>query len=275
MSRTVQALLVVGLLLAHPAVSAAGLTPQQKCTAAKLKAHAKRYADILTCYRKGIAAGAPDPACLQKADTKFLGSYAKADAKGPCVGEALVGAAEVDACVTTAVSGLVVATTTTTLTGATTTTTEPPTEPVGPLLGIVAAHNAVRAGVGVGPLTWNIPLATAAQAWANACLDMDGSGLIDHDPDRSTGFPYYVGANIFGSGGVATPTQAVGTWAAEAANYDYATNTCTGVCGHYTQVVWAASSDLGCGISHCGNLVFSNSIVCYYGPGGNTGGRPY
>lgn len=144
------------------------------------------------------------------------------------------------------------------------------------LAGITAAHNQVRAGVGVGPMTWNPALAATAQAWADMCVDMTApTGLIDHNPNRSTGHPYYVGENIYASGGTASPTDAVTSWASESANYNYAANTCSGVCGHYTQVVWAASVDLGCGLSTCSGLAYPSSIVCDYGPGGNDGSRPY
>lgn len=54
-----------------------------------------------------------------------------------------------------------------------------------------------------------------------------------------------------------------------------AANTCSGVCGHYTQIVWRATLKLGCAISHCPGQAFPNAIVCNYGPGGNPGGRPY
>ncbi|MBA2539031.1 MAG: hypothetical protein H0V17_05300, partial [Deltaproteobacteria bacterium] len=110
------------------------------------------------------------------------------------------------------------------------------------------------------------------------CVDQDQPiGLIDHNDGRSNGHPYYVGENIFGAGGGATAQQAVSLWAAEGANYDYATNSCSGpTCGHYTQVVWRTSIELGCAIGNCPGLQFGNAIVCDYGPGGNSGGaRPY
>ena len=40
-------------------------------------------------------------------------------------------------------------------------------------------------------------------------------------------------------------------WVSEAADYDYATNTCSAVCGHYTQIVWRDTQDVGCGIKNC------------------------
>jgi hypothetical protein len=148
------------------------------------------------------------------------------------------------------------------------------------LQGITLAHNQARAAVTTDTplpsLTWNPNLAATAAAWVAQCRDTDApTGLIDHNPGRSDGHPYYVGENIYASGGGADPQQAVELWVSEAGNYDYATNGCNGVCGHYTQVVWRATLELGCAVGNCPGLQFPNSIVCDYGPGGNSGGRPY
>lgn len=56
--------------------------------------------------------------------------------------------------------------------------------------------------------------------------------------------PYFIVDDV-----VATAAGAVSAWAAESTDYDYASNTCSGVCGHYTQVVWAATTQVGCGIA--------------------------
>lgn len=149
------------------------------------------------------------------------------------------------------------------------------------LQGITLYHNQVRAAVQTAtplpPLEWDPALAQTAAAWAAMCRDtMAPTGLIDHNPNRSQGHPYYVGENIFGSGGSATAQQAVNVWAAEKANYNYANNTCNGICGHYTQIVWRTTVKLGCAKNTCAGLAYGSSIVCNYGPGGNTGGqRPY
>jgi pathogenesis-related protein 1 len=150
-------------------------------------------------------------------------------------------------------------------------------EPV-ELAGIIAAHNVVRAGVGVGPVAWNDALAVTAATWAAQCVDLAAPiGLVDHNPGRSTGHPWYVGENIYASTGTASGTTAVTRWSAEVADYDYASNTCAAgkVCGHYTQVVWRASTQVGCARRDCPGLRYPSTIVCNYGPGGNSGGRPY
>ena len=77
--------------------------------------------------------------------------------------------------------------------------------------------------------------------------------------------------------------SAVEMWAAEDEFYDYASNSCESgeVCGHYTQIVWRSSENLGCGIKLCnagspfggGSWTF---VVCNYDPPGNwVGQKPY
>jgi hypothetical protein len=148
-------------------------------------------------------------------------------------------------------------------------------EPPG-LEGTLAAHNEIRSALGIAPLVWDAELAASAQAWADQCVDLAAPiGIVDENADRSDGFPWYVGENVYGSAGAATGMAAVALWAAEAQSYDYESNTCSAVCGHYTQTVWAATERVGCGLSSCPELAFGNTVICDYGPGGNTGGRPY
>jgi hypothetical protein len=263
-------LLVAGVAGARP-------TPAQKCSAAKIRAAVKKAQANGQCYqRAALTAGGVDAGCLAVAEKKFTAAFAAAEKKGGCstVGDRDEIGGNVDTCVQDIVAALP-ATTTTTITASTTTTTI--AEPAG-LAGITAAHNQVRAGVGVGPMTWSAALAATAQAWADTCTDVAAPiGLLDHNANRSVGAPYYVGENIYGSSGTADPQGAVASWASEVQYYTYATNTCAGgqVCGHYTQVVWAASLEVGCGLSSCPGLTYGSSIVCDYGPGGNDGGPPY
>jgi pathogenesis-related protein 1 len=152
------------------------------------------------------------------------------------------------------------------------------------LAGITAAHNQIRAMVATAtplpPLEWDPALAATAAAWVAMCRDQEApTGLIDHNPNRSTGSPYYIGENAFGAGGAPAANsgqQAVSLWASEGASYDYATNTCNGNCGHYTQIVWRATLKLGCAVGDCPSLAYRTALICDYGPGGNTSNqRPY
>ena len=147
------------------------------------------------------------------------------------------------------------------------------------MMGMTLLHNQVRAMVQTAtplpPLEWDNALAATAAAWIATCTDTKNPiGLLDHNAGRSNGHPFYVGENIYASGGTATPADAVPTWAAEQADFTYPTG-CTGVCGHYTQIVWRSTLKVGCAVGTCNGLRFPSTIVCNYGPGGNSGGAPY
>lgn len=129
-------------------------------------------------------------------------------------------------------------------------------------------HNAVRAGVGVGPLGWDAAVAASALEWAEA-LAADGCAF-EHEAQQT------YGENLWWSTWDPTPAEVVQGWASEVADYDYDTNTCASgaVCGHYTQVVWADTEVVGCGKATCS----SGAVIwnCRYDPPGNwVGERPY
>ena len=139
--------------------------------------------------------------------------------------------------------------------------------------GITAAHNAARAAVNppaspaIPPLTWSGDVAATAQAWANNCMFMHSGGTY--------------GENIYASTGTSSPEDVVTSWVSEVSSYDYDTNSCSDVCGHYTQVVWRDSVRLGCGVADCttGSPFGGGSWqlwVCNYDPPGNyEGQKPY
>lgn len=141
------------------------------------------------------------------------------------------------------------------------------------LSGITAAHNAVRAEVGVSGMTWNTALADLATGFIADC-QFEHSG--SNERMDVAGFEY-IGENLYASGGGGPPTgaQITDAWASEKSDYDYDTNSCNGVCGHYTQIVWRTTTKVGCALHTCPGLQFGSTVVCNYAPGGNSGGRPY
>ncbi|XP_073270901.1 pathogenesis-related leaf protein 6-like [Primulina huaijiensis] len=128
------------------------------------------------------------------------------------------------------------------------------------------AHNAARAQVRVGPMTWDANVAAFAQRYVN-------SRLGDCNLVHSTNRPY--GENLAKGSGDFTGVAAVNLWVAEKPNYNYGSNSCVGgECLHYTQVVWRNSVRLGCARAQCNNGWWY--ISCNYDPPGNyVGQRPY
>lgn len=131
----------------------------------------------------------------------------------------------------------------------------------------INAHNVIRAGVGVEPLSWNATLATYAHEYALTRVD---TCQMQH-----SGGPY--GENLAEGWEVMTAEEAVRLWVDEGKHYDYNSNTCVNdpsMCLHYTQVVWRATHSVGCAQVQCHNKwVF---LICSYYPRGNImGQRPY
>jgi pathogenesis-related protein 1 len=130
---------------------------------------------------------------------------------------------------------------------------------------MLASHNAARARVGEAPLAWSDRLAARAQDWAGTLL---ARRQFVHRPNST------YGENLFEiTGASASPARVVNAWAAESRNYDYNSNRCRGMCGHYTQIVWRDTKEVGCAVARGGELEI---WVCNYDPPGNWAGqRPY
>jgi uncharacterized protein YkwD len=140
-----------------------------------------------------------------------------------------------------------------------------PAKPTASAQQMLDAHNAVRAKVNVPPLAWSQHLAAIAQEWARHLI---ASGEFAHSHNAETGENLY---EI--QGATASPDAVVKAWADEVRNYRYSTNTCSGVCGHYTQVVWKDTKEVGCAAAQKGQR---QVWVCEYAPPGNYVGRkPY
>jgi pathogenesis-related protein 1 len=126
-------------------------------------------------------------------------------------------------------------------------------------------QNEVRARIGIPPLTWSYTLARHAQDWANTLL---ARKQFEHSPKSGYGENLF---EIVGAG--ASTARVVDSWASEAKDYDYASNKCRKVCGHYTQIVWASTKEVGCAVARDARR---EVWVCNYDPPGNwVGKRPY
>ena len=149
---------------------------------------------------------------------------------------------------------------------------------------MLAAHNPVRKSLHLPSLTWSSELAQYAQQWAQ---HLATHGCKMQHRQHAGQARLQVGENIYWASPVTwsdgrrevqaiNAADVVSAWADEAQDYHYASNTCKAgkQCGHYTQVVWRDTKQVGCGMSLCPNQ--AQIWVCNYDPPGNwVGGKPY
>ncbi|KAJ7405721.1 hypothetical protein WISP_138215 [Willisornis vidua] len=119
--------------------------------------------------------------------------------------------------------------------------------------------------------SWDAALAKTAKAWAKKCKFKHNTNLEIPGKMHPT-FPR-VGENIWtGTATVFSVDAALSDWFNEVESYDFSTNRCTGMCGHYTQVVWAESYKVGCAVHFCNTVEHFSQVskaahfVCNYGP---------
>lgn len=170
--------------------------------------------------------------------------------------------------------------------------------------GILNKHNDLRAMISkpctasdMETLVWDDTLATESQAYADKCVG-------DHDPDAAVKFgenlwmltssSNYKSSDVIGAvqewydeikdvewiknsdGEYAEAKSKAGT--AGCASPDTANGNC--FIGHFTQVVWAKSNKVGCGVKKCTPMTVSGQsysagalLVCRYTPAGNAAAK--
>jgi len=130
------------------------------------------------------------------------------------------------------------------------------------------AHNSLRAKDHQQPLKWSNDLESISQKWAN---QLASTCKVYHHQGE---LPF--GENLFISTVPTTIGHAISAWGNEKKFYNYKQNRCLPgkQCGHYTQIVWKGTTDVGCAKQACSNG--SEIMVCSYFPAGNVvGARPY
>ena len=115
---------------------------------------------------------------------------------------------------------------------------------VGRLVGMTSAHNALRCVHGAPPLAWDSRAAQLAQQLADQCGPL---------PLQPAAVPAGYGANVAALSEPQPATDAVSGWYAQAAKYNFAAPPTRpgGSADAFSQLVWSASSSLGCGARYC------------------------
>jgi pathogenesis-related protein 1 len=142
---------------------------------------------------------------------------------------------------------------------------------------MVDAHNRWRRELGVPEVRWSANLAASAQHWADS-LRQDQQCRMAHSGTRGLGENLYWASPLISSDGKKQPQpvsagKVADAWASEKRHYDYAGNRCAAghMCGHYTQMVWLRTTDIGCAKAACAN--HAQVWVCHYAPPGNWRGQ--
>jgi hypothetical protein len=134
---------------------------------------------------------------------------------------------------------------------------------------LLIAHNAERDRSGVPRLKWSGQLAAQAQAWA---ATLARSNRFEHAADRSG-----AGENLWmGTAGRFSPEDMIDGFVSERRHFRpgrFPDVSKTGNwldIGHYTQLIWPATQEVGCAVSRGAD---SDILVCRYYPAGNTIGE--
>jgi hypothetical protein len=135
---------------------------------------------------------------------------------------------------------------------------------------MLAGHDAVRQDFGAPALTWDARLAEDAKAYARELARTD---RFQHSTGR-----HGQGANLWtGTRGAYAYGEMVGAWADE--QRDFRPGVVPNVSrtgrfadvGHYVQMVWPATTRLGCATASNRGRDY---LVCRYAPPGNVVGQP-
>lgn len=143
----------------------------------------------------------------------------------------------------------------------------------------LSKHNAYRATHHSPKLTQAGSLNTTAQSWAEYLAT---NALFEHSsPNQRNNagenlYVYYTTGSSISATTLANET--VKAWYDEVADYDYANPGFSSETGHFTQVVWKSTTQLGCGAAQ-GRATLNGTtynafyVVCHYAPAGNFTGQ--
>jgi hypothetical protein len=134
---------------------------------------------------------------------------------------------------------------------------------------VLASHNDERIRLGIAPLAWNPQLAAGANDWAR---NLAARGLLQHSSNSGG-----AGENLWmGTSGAFPPEAMIDAFVGERKHFlagRFPAVSRTGRwsdVGHYTQLIWPATRELGCALAHGRHW---DVLVCRYYPAGNVFGQ--
>lgn len=139
---------------------------------------------------------------------------------------------------------------------------------------IVDVHNIARrnaSATNMLKMGWNSLAEKNARKWAQRCIYEHSKG-----EDRMADIGA-CGENLFMSSVPSTWSEAIQSWDNEKYDFTYGVGPKSpqAMVGHYTQVVWFSSYQVGCAVAYCANQALKYFYVCQYCPAGNIQPRLY
>jgi len=135
----------------------------------------------------------------------------------------------------------------------------------------LSTHNEAREAFGTAPLRWSDKLTQEARQWAR---QLARENTIRHSSQDERG---QTGENLWiGTSGYFHPSQMIGYFVDEQRFFragrfpDVSSTGNWADVGHYTQIVWAETREVGCATASNGR---NDVLVCRYFPGGNVLGQ--
>jgi uncharacterized protein YkwD len=135
---------------------------------------------------------------------------------------------------------------------------------------IIAAHNRYRSELGLSDLKWSERLSGNAQEWASH-LASKGGNTLEHSRNSGEGENLWLGTT-----GAFSYQQMVDGWGDEKQYFkagqfpDVSTTGNWSDVGHYTQIIWRDTTEVGCATASAGG---NDILVCRYSPPGNFMGQ--
>ncbi|XP_075243947.1 ancylostoma secreted protein-like [Convolutriloba macropyga] len=143
---------------------------------------------------------------------------------------------------------------------------------------VLAVHNSHRSNAGLQPLSWSGSLAGEAQSYNDQLTG--GSCSMIHSGASGKGENLYM---ITGSSYSDSDLgdKASSSWYSEIEDYEYPSDPAQtfDLCvdfedvGHFTQMMWSATTEVGCGFGKCSSQD-TFMVTCQYKPAGNMKGEP-
>ncbi|KAJ7669255.1 CAP domain-containing protein [Mycena polygramma] len=110
-------------------------------------------------------------------------------------------------------------------------------------------HNTIRSQHNAVPVTWSNAAAEKAQQWADECKNVHSGGKLGP-----------LGENLAAGTGKFAIQDAVKAWTDEVSEY----NSDNPQPSHFTQVVWKATTQIGCAVQTCNGIFAGFGAAQYY-----------